>query len=367
MKRLLVDNVDESGNINTDAVMRGMLQLRNTPECDSGLSPAQVLLGRSLRDSFPAPPPFANRVSVFDETSPDDHHWKDTWRAKENALCARLAKQVDRLDRNTRKLAPLFIGDSVRIQNQSGNHPNKWDKTSIVIQIGDNDQYTVRVDGLRRLNLRNRRFLKKFQRFAVRAEGEVRSIPPHREPLDTDSSPSLETRTLPDDYMAPQRNQHNIISKHGVREIEESATPAPVDKLHEIGRTARTASDFVNPPARSDITSPEPKASDPPTSHPDASPVPAQVANPALDTVLGRPKRIRRPPPKFGGDDAWTTGAFITNPKSGSSYASVVEGAPCQQGVYCASNDLGGGGDVRLEGPLLCTLFLRIVFVTCVN
>ena len=111
MKRLLVDNVDENGNINTDAVMRGMLQLRNTPERDSGLSPAQVLLGRSLRDSLPAPPPFANRVSVFDETSPVDHHWNDTWRAKENVLRARLAKQVDRLDRNTRKLAPLFIGD----------------------------------------------------------------------------------------------------------------------------------------------------------------------------------------------------------------------------------------------------------------
>ena len=74
MKRLLVDNVDKSGNINTDAVMRGMLQLRNTPERDSGLSPAQVLLGRSLRDSLPAPPLFANRVSVLDETSPVDHH-----------------------------------------------------------------------------------------------------------------------------------------------------------------------------------------------------------------------------------------------------------------------------------------------------
>ena len=122
MKRLLVDNMDKSGNINTDAVMRGILHLRNTPERDNGLSPAQVLLGRSLRDSLRAPSLFANRVSVFDETSPVDHHWKHTWRAKENALRARLAKQVDRLDSNTRKLAPLFIEDTVRIQNQSGSH-----------------------------------------------------------------------------------------------------------------------------------------------------------------------------------------------------------------------------------------------------
>ena len=61
-----------------DAVMRGSLKLRDTPERDSGLSPAQVLLGRSLRDYLPAPPLFANRVSVFDETIPVDRHWKET-------------------------------------------------------------------------------------------------------------------------------------------------------------------------------------------------------------------------------------------------------------------------------------------------
>ena len=106
-------------------------------------------------------------------------------------------------------------------------------------------------------------------------------------------------------YGAPRKpTQHVIISKHGDHEIEESTTPPPVDKLHEIGRTACVASDFVNPPTTSDVTSGEPKASDPSTTYPVASPVPGQVAHPALDTVVGRPNSIHRPPPKIGGDNA---------------------------------------------------------------
>ena len=38
--------------INTDKFLRGMLQLRNTPDPDCKLSPAQILFGRPLRDAF---------------------------------------------------------------------------------------------------------------------------------------------------------------------------------------------------------------------------------------------------------------------------------------------------------------------------
>ena len=38
MKRLLRDNVDCRGKLNTDAVMRGILQISNTHNVDSGLS-----------------------------------------------------------------------------------------------------------------------------------------------------------------------------------------------------------------------------------------------------------------------------------------------------------------------------------------
>ena len=162
MKRLLSDNIDQSGKLNTDAITRAMLQIRNTPERDSGLSPAQILFGRTLRDTLPLVPPIPRGTSVFDPKSTVNQGWKEAWTAKEDALKARMAKQVERLQANTHALKPLQVGDIVRIQNQTGSHPNKWDKTGTVVQVGQNDQYIVKVDGSWRLTLRNRKFLRKM-------------------------------------------------------------------------------------------------------------------------------------------------------------------------------------------------------------
>jgi len=162
MKRLLRDNIDPKGKLNTDAVTRAILQIRNTPESDSGLSPAQILLGRTLRDTLPLQPPIPRRTTIFDDNSAVSRVWKDVWSAKEHALKARLAKQVEKLEAGSHELRPLDVGDTVRVQNQTGTYPKKWDRTGIVMQVGENDQYIVRVDGSRRLTLRNRRFLRKM-------------------------------------------------------------------------------------------------------------------------------------------------------------------------------------------------------------
>ena len=53
MKHLLSNNVGTDGSLNSDTVTRAMLQLRNTPEGDSGVSPTQILFGRTLRDTLP--------------------------------------------------------------------------------------------------------------------------------------------------------------------------------------------------------------------------------------------------------------------------------------------------------------------------
>ena len=162
MKRLLRDNIDHNGKLNTDAVTRAILQIRNTPEGDSGLSPAKILLGRTLRDTLPLRPPIPRGTTVFDDDSAVSRVWKDVWLAKEQALKARLAKQVEKLEIGSKELKPLHVGDTVRVQNQTGTHPTKWDKTGTVVQAGDNDQYIVRVDGSRRLTLRNRGYLRKI-------------------------------------------------------------------------------------------------------------------------------------------------------------------------------------------------------------
>ena len=63
---------------------------------------------------------------------------------------------------HTRRLPPLAVGDTVRIQNQTGNRPLKWDKTGRVVDVRQFDQYLVRVDGSGRTTLRNRKFPRKY-------------------------------------------------------------------------------------------------------------------------------------------------------------------------------------------------------------
>lgn len=71
-------------------------------------------------------------------------------------------KAAERLTEHTKRLPPLVVGDHVRIQNQTDPHPTKWDKTGLIIEIHQFDQYVVRVDGSGRLSIRNRKFLRKY-------------------------------------------------------------------------------------------------------------------------------------------------------------------------------------------------------------
>ena len=59
-------------------------------------------------------------------------------------------------------MRPLVIGDYVFVQNQSGNHKLRWDRSGQVVKVNGFDQYTVKLEGSRRLTIRNRKFLRKF-------------------------------------------------------------------------------------------------------------------------------------------------------------------------------------------------------------
>ena len=56
MKRLIADNIGARGTLQTDAFTLAILNYRNTPDRDSGLSPAQILFARKLRDALPCHP-----------------------------------------------------------------------------------------------------------------------------------------------------------------------------------------------------------------------------------------------------------------------------------------------------------------------
>ena len=87
---------------------------------------------------------------------------KNTFTARELAHCNRHMRIAERLSEHTRHLPPLKVGDHVPIQNQIGPYPRKWDKTGLVIEVRQIDQYVIRVDGSGRVIIRNRQFLRKF-------------------------------------------------------------------------------------------------------------------------------------------------------------------------------------------------------------
>ena len=156
-KRLLMDNIKPNGSLDNDAFLRALLQIRNTPDPDCNISPAEVVFGRPIRDAFS----FVNRQAKF--TNPSVRpSWREAWEKREEAMRVRFSRTSELLNAHAHRLPPLVIGDRVFVQNQHGQHPKKWDKSGIVMELGDHDQYVVKVDGSGRLTLRNRRFLRRF-------------------------------------------------------------------------------------------------------------------------------------------------------------------------------------------------------------
>ena len=157
-KRLLMENVGQNGELENDKMVQALLTQRNTPDPGCKLSPAQILLGRNLKDSLPYV-----RKSVMTYNNPQiSNMWRDAWSKKEEALRSRYVKSLENLSEHTKSLPPLNCGDHVMIQNQTGPFPNKWGKSGVVVELKDYHQYVVKVDGSGRLTVRNRKFLRKF-------------------------------------------------------------------------------------------------------------------------------------------------------------------------------------------------------------
>ena len=158
-KRLLMDNIDSNGNLDTDKMVRALLTKRNTPDPGCQLAPSEVLFGHKIRDSLPF---IRKDISIF-ENPQISNRWKKAWESKEDALRSRYVKSLETLREHCRPLSPLKPSDQVLIQNQTGQHQTRWDRSGVVVSAGDYDQYRVKVAGTGRVTLRNRRFLKKYQ------------------------------------------------------------------------------------------------------------------------------------------------------------------------------------------------------------
>ena len=152
VKRLITGNLGKDGSLNIDTFQQAMLQCRNSPDPTTKLSPAMCIFGRPKKDLIPIMPGkyLPHRT------------WEDSLNLREAAHGQRHTLHQDKWSEHIRSIQPPKIGDKVRVQNQTGNHPLKWDKTGSVVEVRQFHQYLIRLDGSGRQSLRNRKFLRRY-------------------------------------------------------------------------------------------------------------------------------------------------------------------------------------------------------------
>ena len=123
------------------------MQYRNTPLRDTDKSPAQLVLGRQLRDSIP----------MFKDFYKPDNHCGATLRERERDMIKVGNRQKEAYDIHAKQLPHLRVGTEVAIQDPVS---GAWDKSGTVMERYPYRQYLVKIDGSGRLTRRNRRHLK---------------------------------------------------------------------------------------------------------------------------------------------------------------------------------------------------------------
>ena len=148
-KRLLQENTAVDGSLNTHSASQALLQYRNTPIQHLGLSPAQILFHRNLRDGIPVDPMKLR----------PHKKWVIAARAREDAFRSRNSELTRRYNRGTHSHQPIPTGTTVLIQDVGGTARGRWSRSGTVVDHIDR-KYLIRMNGSGRIVSRNRRFIK---------------------------------------------------------------------------------------------------------------------------------------------------------------------------------------------------------------
>ena len=272
-----MSNTAPTGNLDHDRFLRTILQLRNTPDHDCNLSPAQIIFGLPLRDSLT----FVNRLEKFSNPHIQPL-WRQAWTAKEEALCTRISRTTESLQTHSRPLRPLITGDRVFLQNQHGANPTKWDRSGLVVESLGHDQYRVKIDGSGRLTLCNRRFLRAYTPVSPSHTQQPAALPPPLRSLELQLRSTSTDAALPAKVTKPTPDEPCGTSSDASQPLF-TACPPPTATDDDPQPDNNPAQDSL--PTRDDTDS--------------TSQAPASIAAPPLLPPQVRPTRTRRAPPRF--------------------------------------------------------------------
>ena len=192
-KKIIRDNANSNGSLQNDKAAKAILQYRNTPLADIGLSPAQILLHRQLRDAIPANP---NHYKPHRE-------WAISAEEREKAVAKTNQSTQNYYNKNAHLLEPLETKTAVRIQSKG-----KWDKTGSIVEILPNRKYRIRVDGSGRTTLRNRRFIKEERKANLNTP--IPSAEYSNMPILRRMNQNIENNTNPDNIQPQQAELPDI-------------------------------------------------------------------------------------------------------------------------------------------------------------
>ena len=140
----------------------------------------------------------------------------------------------ERLSRGPRQLPPIHPGDQVQLQDQHGNTPRQWSKTSVVVEAGGFDSYLISLDGSRQLTKRNRKFLRKisphpdsYKHSESTQPTPVTVRPPPTTSSHSTSHSSVSSRTASSPSNTPDSSCHRQHTHSATSRNQETSCPRP--------------------------------------------------------------------------------------------------------------------------------------------